>query len=406
MEQPQQQHEPLDSNYLPTVAILAPGEMGTGIGIMLRHHGYTVATQLHGRSEYTVQRARDAQFHCYPSDEDIIAECTYVFSIVPPAEAIATARRIAEAAVSFASAAVAPEHPPAPLYFLDMNATSPATARAIAALFTGVNLQLQSNPAGRRIVFVDGAIIGGPPKLDPHNGEWFKPNIIVSGPTKLSLTAFNEHDDATTLVETEEDDGEILERILGVKWVGSEIGQASGVKMCFASLTKGLTALAIESFTTASALGLLKPLQDQLAEKTPLISGFVNNAIVQMPPKAYRWVGEMEEIAETFYTEGGFDRTIYQGTAEVFRTINEDTELGRERSGMRNRGKTVEDVTGLLAEGMKHRRERLSRAATAMDPTAAAQKNEKLAEALKGGVIGLKITEEDGDAKGKQPAEN
>ncbi|EPS43975.1 hypothetical protein H072_2070 [Dactylellina haptotyla CBS 200.50] len=394
MDEPHQ--EPLDSRYLPTVAILAPGEMGTGIGIMLRHHGYTVATQLLGRSEYTVQRARDAQFHCYPSDEDIIAECTYVFSIVPPAEAIATARRIAEAAVSFASTALAPEHPPAPLYFLDLNATSPATARAIAALFTGVNLQLQGNPAGRKIVFVDGAIIGGPPKLDPSSGNWFKPNIMVSGPQRLSLTAFNELDDATTLVETDEDDGEILEKILGLKWVGNEIGQASGVKMCFASLTKGLTALAIESFTTASSLGLLKPLQEQLADKTPLISSFVNNAIVQMPPKAYRWVGEMEEIAETFYTEAGFEKTIYQGTAEVFRTINEDTELGRERSGMRNRGKTVEDVTQLLAEGMKHRRERLSRTATTVDP-----KNDKIAEALRGSVVGLKITEEDENAKGK-----
>ncbi|KAF3082908.1 hypothetical protein TWF569_004371 [Orbilia oligospora] len=384
------QQQQLDNRYLPTVAILTPGEMGTGIGIMLRHYGYTVATQLHGRSEYTVTRARDAQFHCYPSDEDIIAECTYVFSIVPPAEAISTARRIAEAAVSFASTAIAPEHPPAPLYFLDLNATSPATARAIAALFNGINIQLANNPAGRKIVFVDGAIIGGPPKLDPHNGEWFKPNIMLSGPLKLSLTAFNEHDDATTLVETEEDDGEVLERVLGVKWVGNEIGQASGVKMCFASLTKGLTALAIESFTTAASLGLLKPLQDQLAEKTPLISSFVNNAIVQMPPKAYRWVGEMEEIADTFHEEGGFDKTIYQGTAEVFRTINEDTELGRERTGLRTRGKTVEDVTTLLAEGMKHRRERLSRAATAVDPSAS-KTNPKLAEALSG----LNIAEQD-----------
>ncbi|EWC48142.1 hypothetical protein DRE_07781 [Drechslerella stenobrocha 248] len=365
MEQQAEPHrEPLDSHYLPAVAVLAPGEMGTGIGIMLRHYGYTVATQLHGRSEYTVQRARDAQFHCYPSDEDIIAECMYVFSIVPPAEAISTARRIADAAISFASAVVPPEHQPPPLYFLDLNATSPATARTIAELFGSVNEQLAGNRASRKIVFVDGAIIGGPPKLDPTNGEWFKPNIMVSGPTRLSQTAFNEHDDATTLVETEEDDGEVLERILGVKWVGNEIGQASGVKMCFASLTKGLTALAIESFTTAAAMGLLKPLQDQLAEKTPLISSFVNNAIVQMPPKAYRWVGEMEEIAETFHREGGFDKTIYQGTAEVFRTINEDTELGRERSGMRNRGKTVEDVTQLLAEGMQHRRERLSRTAS------------------------------------------
>lgn len=136
-------------------------------------------------------------------------------------------------------------------------------------------------------------------------------------------------------------------------------GQLTGDVFCFC-IVQGLTALAIESFTTASSLGLLKPLQDQLAEKTPLISNFVNNAIVQMPPKAYRWVGEMEEIAETFHTEAGFDKDIYNGAAEVFRSINEDTELGREKSHMRNRGKTVEDVTGLLAEGMKRRVKRLA----------------------------------------------
>ncbi|KAF3937236.1 hypothetical protein ABW19_dt0209063 [Dactylella cylindrospora] len=372
--------EQFDNPYRPTVAILAPGEMGTGIGIMLRHHG-----------EYTVQRARDTQFHCYPSDEDIIAECTYVLSIVPPSEAIATARRIADAAVSFGSRAIPSENPPAPLYFLDLNAISPLTARSIATIFTAANAHLASVPAGRKIVLIDGAIIGRPPKLDPQSGEWFKPNIILSGPTRLSLTAVNELDDAT-LVETEEDEGEILERILGVKWVGNEVGQASGVKMCFASLTKGLTALAIESFTTASSMGLLRPLQDQLAENAPLMHSFVNNAIVQMPPKAYRWVGEMEEIAETFHEEGGFDKDIYLGTAEVFRTINEDTELGRERTGMRNRGKTVDDVTHLLAEGMKHRRERLSRAATKVDQTAGSLGN---------GVAGLRIAEEDEDSKGK-----
>lgn len=186
-----------------------------------------------------MQRARDVQFHCYPTDEDIIAECTYVLSIVPPSAAIPTAQRIADATLSFASLAEPSAQPPTPLYFLDLNATSPSTARTITQIFNDVNAKLALNPAGRRIIFIDGAIIGGPPKLDPHNGEWFKPNIILSGPQRLSATAFNELDDATLVDEAqEEDEGEAIERVLGVRWVGNEIGQASGLKMCFASLTK------------------------------------------------------------------------------------------------------------------------------------------------------------------------
>ena len=105
-----------------------------------------------------------------------------------------------------------------------------------------------------------------------------------------------------------------------------------------------------------------------------------------MPPKAYRWVGEMEEIAETFHSEAGFDKTIYLGTAEVFRAINEDTELGRERTGMRSRGQTIEDVTSLLLEGMKTRRLRKDSLVQGQAPQASKSAADA---ALEGGVIGL-----------------
>ena len=80
-----------------------------------------------------------------------------------------------------------------------------------------------------------------------------------------------------------------------------------------------------------------------------------------MPPKAYRWVDEMKEIGETFAEVGGFGeglggRSVFDGISEVYKFVAEGTELGRERTGKRKRGKTVEDVTKSVREGMRKKR--------------------------------------------------
>jgi hypothetical protein len=46
-----------------------------------------------------------------------------------------------------------------------------------------------------------------------------------------------------------------------------------------------------------------------------------------------------------------FDR--FQGVSEVYKTVAEDSELGKEKPGLRSRGTTVEDVVALLSEGME-----------------------------------------------------
>ena len=75
-----------------------------------------------------------------------------------------------------------------------------------------------------------------------------------------------------------------------------------------------------------------------------------------MPPKAYRWVREMEEIADTMCEEGGFERDLFKGASEVFRFIAEETELGKEKTGDRKLGKTPGDVAKLAGEGMERRK--------------------------------------------------
>ena len=80
-----------------------------------------------------------------------------------------------------------------------------------------------------------------------------------------------------------------------------------------------------------------------------------------MPPKAYRWVREMEEIAETFEADGGFQEaeSIFRPIAQVYELVANGTELGKEVTEDRKRGKTVEDVALLMSEGTARRKEKL-----------------------------------------------
>lgn len=125
--------------------------------------------------------------------------------------------------------------------------------------------------------------------------------------------------------------------------------------MCFASTNKGLTAIAIQSFTTASSLGVLDDLQAHLKDYSPEIGKLAAKGLVGMPPKAYRWVDEMKEIADTFHNEGGFEREIFDGASEVYRFVADETDLGKEKTDDRRVGKTPGDVARLMEQGLQRK---------------------------------------------------
>lgn len=165
------------------------------------------------RSSYTTDRAAACHIEFVSSDVDLINQADFILSVVPPSESLPTARR-----VGYAYTYVARGNKP-PLYFIDLNATSPGLAERIEEVFARPGI------GGTGVRFVDGAILGGPPEYVPTpenpGGEWRKPRIVLSGPERLVGEA-----------------GQRLEEALGFKWVGDRVGQASGLKMCFASLTK------------------------------------------------------------------------------------------------------------------------------------------------------------------------
>lgn len=267
-----------------------------------------------------------------PSDQELAIQSDYILSIVPPRDALATAERIATAVRlpdTLVQRARREGAPPKP-FVLDVNAIPPRLSRQIASLFA-------AETEGSDDVlchFLDGGIIGGPPSLQ-QDGTWKRPSLVVSGSVDLPASF-------APLAET-----------LNLKMVGPKIGSASALKLTFASLTKGLTALALLSFSTAQAESVLPELLRHLEEYSPQTASLTTKGVVGMAPKAYRWVEEMRGIGEAFDTEGhweGRGADVYDAFAEVYRTVAEDTVLGEEKGGRRRRGTTAEDVAAILAE--------------------------------------------------------
>lgn len=263
-----------------------------------------------------------------PNDLELCNNADYILSIVPPRDALSTAKRIVSASTNSAFNQRAN-----PLYFIDLNAISPHSAREINELFT------TSSPDIR---LIDGGIIGSPPKLK-EDGTWSKPSIPVSGPHRLSEA---------------QPSGKHLVETLNVKHVNETIGSATGLKMCFAALSKGFTALAIQSFTTAHNLGVVSELKEHLEIHNPRAARSAEYSLPAMCPKAYRWVREMEEIAETFEADGGFEReeSSFRSIARVYELVADGTDLGQETTEDRKRGKTSEDVALLISEGTAKRK--------------------------------------------------
>ncbi|KIX03706.1 uncharacterized protein Z518_07259 [Rhinocladiella mackenziei CBS 650.93] len=374
----------------PAVGILSIGDMGIGVARLLRHHDYTVYTVAIGRrqAQHTLDRIKSSQIITLDSDEDLVAEADIILSIVPPRDAIATARRAFEACRSQKAikrrserkGTAALNQAPS-LTYIDLNAISSYTAKNIATMFsTPASPSLPRRHSITRsftfhrkdsepeldpisINFLDGGIIGGPPSLRPDK-TWKRPSIVISGP---------KHDDLLS---------SSLRDLLNVKIVSDKIGPASALKSCFAALSKGFTALSILSFTTAQTCGILDSLTEHLEEFNPYALMSARRGLTDMPPKAYRWVEEMRQINETFVEEGGFSPAVlhgnghhannnnhlhtdgthggasgvFEGIAEIYRLIADDTVLGQERVEKRKRGTDVQDVAECIREGIARKK--------------------------------------------------
>lgn len=238
----------------PTVAILHPGEMGAAIGARLRAKGLRALWTSPGRSAATRERAERADLEDAGSLRDAVAASAIVLSVCPPHGALGLAREVA--ALRFRGT------------YVDANAVAPATAREAA---------LAIEAAGG--TFVDGGIIGPPPR------SGVQARLYLSGR------------DAATLAPLLSS-GELTARALD-----GPVGAASALKAAYAAWNKGAIALA----TATHALAVRAGVGEALAEEWRGTQPDAVKRLEQMrnsARKAWRWTGEMEEIASTFADEG------------------------------------------------------------------------------------------------------
>jgi len=287
-----------------TVGIISPGDMGSGIGEKLVKNGARVVVALDARSERTKSLAAAAGLEDVGSVERLVTEASHVLSVMVPSEAVGAAERVARALQSTGAA---------PIY-ADLNAISPGTTKRVGEIV---------EEAGAR--FVDGGIIGGPPRGSVN------PRIYLSGPNAPDLAVLEEH-------------GLILPVI------GDQVGQASGLKMCYASMTKGLQALGTELLVTARLLGLDEHLRKEMESSQPAIRQWLSKSMLGMPPKAHRWIGEMEEIAQTF-EEVGLTPRMLLGAADMYRWIA-TTGPGHETPENRDKDRDLDGLVAALAESL------------------------------------------------------
>lgn len=288
------------------VGVVSPGDMGQAVAGRLQACGYTVYTALAGRSPRTRGLAAKAGIEDCGTMAALVERCDMVWSILNPAAAVEKAREVAAALASTGRR----------ITYVDCNAIAPETVKEIAGIIAA---------AGGG--FVDAGIIGPPPRGSA------KARLFVSGPDTGALAAIQ--------------DPQLIVRV-----VSDRVGDASAVKMCYAAITKGTVALAIELSIAARKLGVSEVLESEFHDSMPLVHDWLLTRIVPMPPKAYRWVPEMNEIARTF-ADVGMTPRIMLGAADMFEAIAATT-LGKESPEQaRERGRDARTIISDLAKDVR-----------------------------------------------------
>jgi 3-hydroxyisobutyrate dehydrogenase-like beta-hydroxyacid dehydrogenase len=257
-----------------TVGIVSPGAMGSAVGAAYLDAGARVVATIDGRSHRTRRLAARAGLELLPALDDVVAASDLVLSIAPPGEAEAVVRQLAAAAGRTGAR---------PL-ISDWNAVSPATARRLGETLAEAGLEL-----------VDGSISGGPPRPD------YRTRVYLSGSRAEELAAA-----APAWIDP--------------RVVGSEVGLASAVKMCTASVYKGFTSLLVHALVTAEANGVLAHVLDDLHVSFPRQLDHVARLVAMSATKAERYVAEMREIAAT-QAAAGLTPALFEALAEVNEAI-------------------------------------------------------------------------------------
>jgi 3-hydroxyisobutyrate dehydrogenase-like beta-hydroxyacid dehydrogenase len=253
------------------IGFLHPGDMGISIAASAQNAGNEVLWVSEGRSPETQARAAKYGLRDAYTLSNLCAECAIIISVCPPHAAEEVAQQVL--ATGFAG------------MYLDANAIAPQRAERIGA-----------DLAAAGVSFVDGGIIGGPAWTP--GGTW----LYLAGSQAAQIAACF----ASGPLETQV--------------LGAQIGRASALKMCYAAYSKGTTALLCAILATAEDLGVRRDLEQHWQRDDPQFADNAGQRVRQVTAKAWRFAGEMEEIAETFRS-AGMPGEFHDAAANVYRRI-------------------------------------------------------------------------------------
>jgi 3-hydroxyisobutyrate dehydrogenase-like beta-hydroxyacid dehydrogenase len=254
-----------------TIGLLHPGEMGAMVGASARADGACVLWASEGRGPATRRRAEAAGLEDAGTLAALVRRSEVILSVCPPDAAVDVARAVA--VLRFAG------------LYVDANAVSPQTAREIGSIIEKGGATL-----------VDGGIIGSPPR------ERGTTRLYLSGGAAARVAALFPRGPLEAVV------------------VAGGAGAASALKMAYAGWTKGSAALLMAARALAAAEGVEAALLDEWKLSQPDLPARSEAAVKRNAPKAWRFVGEMEEIAATF-TAAGLPDGFHRAAAEVYRRL-------------------------------------------------------------------------------------
>jgi len=260
----------LSLNKIP-IGFLHPGAMGISLAASALNSGHVAYWVSQGRSPDTYQRAKKYNLLETGTVEELCQVCSVIISVCPPHAAAEVAGQVL--ACSFKG------------IYADVNAISPQRAEQIGRRMTGADMD-----------FVDGGLIGGPARKP---GSTF---LYLSGRAAGQVAACF----AGGPLETE--------------IIGDEIGKASALKMCYAANTKETTALLCAVVAAAEQMGVRNELEKQWSLDDPDFTVQTLDRIRRVTTKAWRFSGEMDVSASTFYAAGLPDG-FHLAASEIYQRI-------------------------------------------------------------------------------------
>ena len=259
------------TNGSATVGLLHPGEMGATVGTTVVGGGARVLWVSDGRSTATRSRALEIGLEEAGTLAALVRASRVILSVVPPHGALALARAVA--ALGFRG------------LYVDANAVAPDTARQIGRVVEA---------AGAR--FVDGGIIG------PAARTRGTTRIYLAGPAAPEIALLFGAGPIDAIV------------------LHAPNGAASALKMAFAGWNKGSQALLAAIRAFALAEGVDAALLAEWKISMPDTIARSERAFRDNARKAWRFVGEMEEIARSL-DRAGLPPGFHEAAREIYERL-------------------------------------------------------------------------------------